>query len=117
MSDKLEEYVKKELRSGSSEEKVVDTLVAAGWDGEQVRSTLKQIVDDEDQKQESDKNDKEDIETTDKENETDELKVELKKNSERIRLFLFVLVIVLMTLLALGILFSFTSLDPQMIFS
>lgn len=118
MSDKLKEYVKKELESGSSQEKVVETLIAAGWDEEQVKFALRQVIEGGKEKNESEeKNIEEQMGVSNKEDKVERLKAELKKSEERVKLFLFVLIVVLMGLIVLGILFSFTSLEPQMIFS
>lgn len=117
MSDKLKEYVKKELESGSSQEKVVQTLITAGWKKQQVKLALRQVLEGRENDNEGAEDIEEEMGMRNQEGKIEKLKAELKKSNERVRLFLFVLIVVLMGLIVLGILFSFTSLEPQMIFS
>jgi hypothetical protein len=105
MAEKIKKYVKKELESGSSPEEVRETLIAAGWEEEEVKVAINMVLNGDDSKVKKDVVIEEDEESQQK-----------GRGKERVRLFLFVLVIVMVVLLFAGMLLAFTSIDPQIIF-
>lgn len=92
MSKKINEYVKKELDNNSTPGQVVETLVSAGWEKDDVEQALDEVLK---------RSNKED---------------EVEKGNDVVHLFLLALTVFIMGLMIIGIVVGFMYLNPEMLF-
>ncbi len=99
--EKLIKYVQRELETGAPREKVKETLIAAGWNEDEVEDSLKVVFNGENTEEEKDKKRK--------------IKMDLVVDDEKPKLFFITLLIFLGIILFIGLLWAFFREDSQTI--